>query len=307
MTDSTDCDDGSRAVNPAATEVCNSIDDDCDRQIDDADASVDTSTGSTFYRDGDADTYGDASSTTRACSLPSGYVTDSSDCDDGTRAVNPAATEVCNSIDDDCDSLVDDADSSLDASTGSTFYRDSDVDTYGDASNTIQACGAPGGYVTDASDCDDSDGSVSPAATEICFDGLDNDCSGSEDDSSACYVVDFNSDASDVNHWEEAGFPSAAVTMYVTVASGVVIDSTDPSIPALTTDGFASGSTIYIENLGTIHGRGGDGACSSSGDGEDGGDAIEVTVDVELDTSVGGVYGGGGGSGDDPTGGGGAG
>ncbi|HCH63335.1 MAG TPA: hypothetical protein DFR83_11055, partial [Deltaproteobacteria bacterium] len=94
VTDSTDCDDGSRAVNPAATEVCNSIDDDCDRQIDDADASVDTSTGSTFYRDGDADTYGDASSTTRACSLPSGYVTDSSDCDDGTRAVNPAATEV---------------------------------------------------------------------------------------------------------------------------------------------------------------------------------------------------------------------
>ena len=234
-------------------------------------------------------------------------MSDRTDCDDGSSAVNPAATEVCNGIDDDCDAAVDDADGSLDSSTGSTFYADSDGDTYGDPSVSVDACLVPSGYVSDRTDCDDGDGGVNPAATEICFNGIDDDCSGAEDDGGSCYDVELTSDATDVNLWEEAGFPGSAVTVYVTVASGVTIDASDPAIPAMSTDGFATGSTIYIENLGTIHGRGGDGACSYGGNGEDGGDALEVTVDVELDTSVGGVYGGGGGggSGDDPTGGGG--
>ena len=60
--------------------------------------------------DVDGDGYGDAVSTQGACSQPSGYVADDTDCDDADAAVNPVATEVCNSINDDCAGIIDDAD-----------------------------------------------------------------------------------------------------------------------------------------------------------------------------------------------------
>lgn len=57
-----------------------------------------------------------------------------------------------------------------------TFYLDSDNDGYGDAAETIQACGnQPAGYVTDNTDCDDTLNASHPGAVEI-GDGLDNDC-----------------------------------------------------------------------------------------------------------------------------------
>ena len=38
-----------------------------------------------------------------------------------------------------------------------TYYRDADSDTYGSASVTTRACEAPAGYVTNSTDCNDSD------------------------------------------------------------------------------------------------------------------------------------------------------
>ncbi|MCB9760115.1 MAG: hypothetical protein H6739_09800 [Alphaproteobacteria bacterium] len=180
----TDCDDGDGAVNPDAVEVCNGIDDDCDTLVDDEDSSVDTSTGAAWYADSDADGYGDSDSVTWSCTQPSGAVSDATDCDDGDAAVNPAATEVCNGIDDDCDGATDDADSDLDTSTGSAWYADSDADTYGDASSVTWACTQPSGTVSDATDCDDGDATVNPAGSESC-DGVDNDCDGTVDNDSA--------------------------------------------------------------------------------------------------------------------------
>jgi hypothetical protein len=52
---SSDCDDSLAAVNPAATEVCNGRDDDCDSLADDLDSSLDSSTGTVYYRDVDGD------------------------------------------------------------------------------------------------------------------------------------------------------------------------------------------------------------------------------------------------------------
>lgn len=64
------------------------------------------------FQDNDGDGYGDNLSPPQifcdACGP--GFVQDSLDCDDGDPNINPGATEICNSIDDDCDGLIDAAD-----------------------------------------------------------------------------------------------------------------------------------------------------------------------------------------------------
>ena len=181
VSDGSDCDDTDSAVNPAATEVCNDQDDDCDTLVDDDDSSLDTTTATTWYTDADSDGYGLTSSATLACDAPSGSVSDDGDCDDTDSAVNPAATEVCNEVDDDCDTLVDDADSSLDSSSTTTWYVDTDGDGYGAASTASSSCEAPTAGVADGGDCDEGDVAIHPGATEVC-DGDDNDCDGDVDD-----------------------------------------------------------------------------------------------------------------------------
>ncbi len=182
--DATDCDDADAAISPAATEICDRIDNDCDGLVDDDDDSLDTGTASIWYIDTDADGYGDgAAGAIAACIQPSGTVSNAEDCRDDDAGINPSAIEICDDIDNDCDGLADDDDSGVDLSTGSTWYADSDGDGYGDAAATDTACDAPSGYVDGsmATDCDDGDGAVNPAATEIC-NGYDDDCDGLSDD-----------------------------------------------------------------------------------------------------------------------------
>ena len=184
VADPTDCDDTDAAVNPEATEVCNSLDDDCDGLVDDDDDSLDLSTATTWYADADTDGYGDAAVSTVACEAPAGFVDDDADCDDSSAAVSPAGREVCDEIDNDCDGLVDDDDPSVDTGTGLTFYADGDGDGYGDLAAALNACEQPSGHVLDDSDCDDGDGAVNPGATEVCNE-LDDDCDGDIDDADA--------------------------------------------------------------------------------------------------------------------------
>jgi hypothetical protein len=167
VADATDCDDTIGAVHPGATETCNFVDDDCDRTTDE-----DATDATPWYTDADADGYG-AGAATLACVAPSLGVATDDDCDDTRAADNPGATEVCDSHDNDCDGSVDE-----DASGGTTYYSDSDGDGYGDGLATIVACSAPPAYVTDATDCDDHAAAVNPGATEVCENGLDDECSG---------------------------------------------------------------------------------------------------------------------------------
>ncbi len=213
VADATDCDDGDAAVNPAADELCNGVDDDCDGELDGDDA-IDAAT---WYADDDADGYGDMASTTAACQQPSGFVGNDFDCDDGDPAISPDADEICNGIDDDCDGTVDE-DGAIDATT---WYADDDGDSYGDAADSFTSCAAPGGYVADATDCDDGDATVYPGADEHC-DGVDSDCDG---------VLD-EDDAVDASTWyadtdaDGFGDPSVSVTSCL-AGSGQVADATD--------------------------------------------------------------------------------
>ena len=98
-----DCDDGDGAVNPDAVELCDGLDNDCDGDIDGADA-IDPST---YYADADNDGFGDASAPLTACEAPSGAVSDNSDCDDGDGLTYPGAPEACDNADNDCDTDTD--------------------------------------------------------------------------------------------------------------------------------------------------------------------------------------------------------
>ncbi len=149
-----DCDDVDPAVNPDAAETCNTIDDDCDELVDEEDPDV--LGADTWYADVDADDWGDPKTAVVACEAPKGFIDRGNDCDDLVFEVHPATPELCDGFDNDCDALVDDEDD-VPAFAATTFYPDTDGDGYGDAAGTtVAACLAPSNYVTDDTDCDDT-------------------------------------------------------------------------------------------------------------------------------------------------------
>ena len=180
--DATDCNDADIAINPDATEICDSFDNDCDGDIDDNDSSL--VGAQTWYLDHDGDTFGDSTYPMQACNQPSGYVGDSTDCNDLSASSFPGGDEICDGLDNDCDGNADDADANTDPTTMDTFYEDADADGYGSSTSTALACDAPANYITTMGDCDDTNGAISPDADEEC-DSVDNNCDGVIDESSA--------------------------------------------------------------------------------------------------------------------------
>jgi len=173
-----DCADDNAAVHPDSKEICDTIDNNCDGKIDDADPNLDVASATVFYRDGDSDGFGELGHTAHGCVKPVGYATSSSDCDDTRATVHPGAAEICDHLDNDCDSLVDMADPGISDSVA--FYRDADHDSHGAGAATY-ACDAPSGYIPlNHDDCNDGDATSYPGAAELC-DAADNDCDGGID------------------------------------------------------------------------------------------------------------------------------
>jgi len=170
-----DCDDGNPATNPTSYEICDGIDNNCAGGTDEAGALNAT----LWYVDADGDGYGGLGTPVSSCTEPSGYADNDDDCNDdvtnGGPAIHPAASEICNTIDDDCDGTVDDG-----AVDATIWYVDADGDGYGNVSTGSLSCTPLGGTVQNATDCNDTESSVHPAATEVC-DGVDNDCDGDTD------------------------------------------------------------------------------------------------------------------------------
>lgn len=107
VADGTDCNDLDRHINPGADEVCDGgVDNDCDDLADDDDPSVDTSTGTTWYLDGDGDGHAGRDESVEACTRPPDAfpAQDADDCDDSDETVHPDAEEVCgDGVDNNCD------------------------------------------------------------------------------------------------------------------------------------------------------------------------------------------------------------
>ena len=206
-----DCNDNNAAINPAATEVCDGVDNNCNMMTDEG---VQT----TYYRDMDGDGFGNPAVTQMACTQPTGYVTNNTDCDDNdalekpgqvwykdtdgdnyaetgaatitqclrpmgykaaseltsttgdcndnNAAINPAATEVCDGVDNNCNMMTDEG-------VQTTYYRDMDGDGFGNPAVTQMACTQPMGYVTNNTDCDDNDALEKPG--QVWYADLDND------------------------------------------------------------------------------------------------------------------------------------
>ena len=150
-----DCDDDDEDIHPAALEIEDEIDNDCDGVVDNDTASYDD----------DGDCYCEAESclgsTDPDCDEPQ-----PGDCDDEDESIHPDATDSedePDGIDDNCDGLTD----------GYDGPDDEDED----------------GWSVGAGDCDDSDPEVHPGASETVND-LDDDCDGIVDNETEAYDDD---------------------------------------------------------------------------------------------------------------------
>ena len=145
-------------VTPAAAELCNGVDDNCNGQIDEG-------VQSTFYQDADGDGFGTPAVTIQACSAPAGYVANNTDCNDSNAAIHPNATELCNGVDDNCNGQIDE--------TFAGLGKNCSVGVGACQSLGTKVCSADGTAVV----CSAVPGTP---GTEICGNGIDEDCNGAD-------------------------------------------------------------------------------------------------------------------------------
>ncbi len=165
-----DCNDKNKLVNPAISELCDGVDNNCDGKTDEG-------------CDDDQDGFCDIDMAT--IGKPTICLGGGGDCNDAASAINPGAKEVCNnSSDENCDKDLN----GIDAVGCSKFYLDNDKDGWA-VNLALCLCTAKDNYViSDVSktgDCADVDNEIYPGAAEVCGDGKDSNCNGSQNDVAA--------------------------------------------------------------------------------------------------------------------------
>ncbi len=167
-----DCDDNNNTVHPGATELCDGLDNDCDPRT-----PIDSNTE---CYDDDGDNYCEAP----PCVNASGGL---SDCDDAAPGIYPGATEVPDLVDNDCDGVVDDGLNNF----------DDDGDGYCERPPCVNVAGSNSGSPRD---CNDGNFNVSPAETEICGNGVDDNCNNTQNEQNAIQCTNFYVDSDNDNY-----------------------------------------------------------------------------------------------------------
>lgn len=155
-----DCNDTNPDINPGAVENCNDqIDNNCNGLVDDADPAAVGCVIDPNLIDYDND----------------GFTPNEGDCNDADDTIFPGAVENCtDGIDNNCNGYIDTQDNT--AVNCPVTCEDLDNDFY---SVEGGECGPV--------DCNDTDAGINPAASELCNDGIDNDCDTKTDcEDSAC-------------------------------------------------------------------------------------------------------------------------
>ncbi len=183
-----DCADTDATRNPGVQERCDTaFDDNCNGDTNDINAVGCVN----YYYDGDGDGWGKTSDFRCLCTASGNYSTKlDNDCDDNNVLVNPSRTEICgNGIDDNCNGTQNDQN----ATGCTTFYEDVDGDGWG-TSRSRCLCFAEGVYRADYRpqlDCNDNNPDVHPGKTEICNNGIDDNCDGLQDTQNAIGCVTY--------------------------------------------------------------------------------------------------------------------
>ena len=148
-----DCVDSDASVYPSAPDLCDGLDNDCDGALEIAEQDLDGDTWVACTVDSDG---WDGSS-----------ISGGADCSDTDESVYPTATELCDGLDNDCDGSLP------------LVESDQDVDLFVACTFDTDGWDGDGSILGDA-DCEDLDPNIYPGATESPYDGIDQDCDGSD-------------------------------------------------------------------------------------------------------------------------------
>ena len=223
VVDALDCQPNNAAIYPGATEACNTIDENCDGT---ADEGLPTTT---YYADVDGDGYGDINGALTSCFDPNtppvcNYTFNLTDTyGDGWNGnlmtvTSNGGLSIAGTIGTSFTTGTSAAETVL-LSTGTIydvvwsttgafttevgfdlldpagtiiFNLPSGSGLQGTTLTTLTAsCPALGVYVTDNTDCNDLDGTINPGATEVCDNGIDENCNANDD---ACNPIDIDGD-----------------------------------------------------------------------------------------------------------------